>query len=183
MVDASLEHTRVEVVSGTAMVESDDPQMSVKNAPVTIVSGQTEIRIVKHGLVEIGADDQKVKVYRGEAEVTEGSNHVMLKEGSYVPLTGDLKAEKFDSKAADDLFIWSRDRSVDLSAANAYLPALWAAELATVGILMHRRGAVDGITTISWICTATCRPRGCYLVLSVTAFTAPMPSTAWVEHI
>ena len=120
MVDANLEHTRLEVMSGTAMVESDDPRMSVKNAPVTIVSGETQIRIVKHGLVEIGADAQQVKVYRGEAEVSSGSSHITLKDGTFSPMSADLKVEKFDTKVPNDLFVWSRDRSIDLSAANMY---------------------------------------------------------------
>jgi hypothetical protein len=120
MLDANLEHTRVEVVSGSAMVESDDPRMSVKNAPVTLVNGETEIRMVKHGLVEVDADYGQVRVFRGEAEVSAGGNHVILKEGNDSVLSGDLRAEKFDARAPDDLFIWSRDRSLDLTAANMY---------------------------------------------------------------
>lgn len=120
MLDADLSHTRLEIMDGTAMVEADDPQISVKNAPVTIVYRDREIRIVKHGLVEINADSQQVKVFRGEAEVADSSGHVTLREGHYTPLTGELRAEKFDRNLPNDLYVWSRDRSTDLTAANMF---------------------------------------------------------------
>ncbi len=120
MEDADLGHTSLEILSGTAMVESDDPQMSVKNAPVTLVYGQTQIRIVKHGLVEIGADAAQVNVFRGEAEVADNSSRVLLKDGHYTRLTGDLRAEKFNNKVSDDLLAWSKDRSQELSTANMF---------------------------------------------------------------
>jgi hypothetical protein len=50
MLDNRLVSTRVEVVRGTAIVESDDPQMSLKDSPVTLVYGDYQVRLVKHGL-------------------------------------------------------------------------------------------------------------------------------------
>lgn len=120
MLDADLAHTRVELVSGAAMLEADDPKMSVKNAPVTVVAGDTEVQMVKHGLVEISLEAGQVKVYKGQVEVASGPSHITVKDGRYSPLTGELRAEKFDSKIGSDLYLWSRDRSVDLSAANMY---------------------------------------------------------------
>ena len=121
MLDTDLAHTRVEVVSGDVMVEADDPRMSVKNAPVTLVFDDTEIRIVKHGLVEVSRTSNQVKVYRGEAEVTVGTATLLLKEGRYSALSDDLRAEKFDvRKDNNDSLAWSQERSANLSAANIH---------------------------------------------------------------
>jgi hypothetical protein len=125
MLDTDLANTRVEVMSGQAMVESDDPQISVRNAPVTLVVGQDEIKIVKHGLVGItvgSSEANEVKVYRGEAEVTSAAATMQLKQGRYAALSGDeLKAQKFDAgNETNDLLAWSRLRSADLSAANLH---------------------------------------------------------------
>ena len=122
MLDTDITHTRVEILSGTAMVEADDPLMSMKSAPVTLVYGESEIRIVKHGLIAINADSKQVNVYRGQAEITVGSVSLLLKEGRYAALSGELKARKFDpTRDTGDLLAWSRDRSAHLSAANLYL--------------------------------------------------------------
>jgi hypothetical protein len=125
MLDTSLANTRVEVMSGYAMVESDDPQISVKNAPVTLLVGQSEIKIVKHGLVGINVDGNEaneVKVYRGEADLTAADANLLLKQGHYATLSGeDLKAQKFDAgNETNDLLAWSRLRSADLAAANMH---------------------------------------------------------------
>jgi hypothetical protein len=118
MLDNRLASTRVEVLSGNVMVESDDPQMSVKDSPVTLVYGDYQIRMVKHGLVEIGSDPSEMKVYKGEAEVSTADNRAIVKEGQKMPFAAGLVAEKFDTKNADDLYLWARDRSQSLSAAN-----------------------------------------------------------------
>jgi hypothetical protein len=118
MIDNRLASTRVEVVSGSAIVESDDPQMSLKNSPVTIVYGSYQVRMVKHGLVEISSEPSQIKVFKGEAEVTTASNRAIIKDGQVMPFAAGLVAEKFDTKSGDDLYLWTRDRSQSLSAAN-----------------------------------------------------------------
>ena len=85
MVDNRLVSTRVEILSGNAMIESDDPQMSVKDSPVTLIYRDYEIRMVKHGLVEIGSDPSEMKVFKGEAEVSTSDNHAIIKEGQKMP--------------------------------------------------------------------------------------------------
>jgi hypothetical protein len=122
MLDTSLANTRVEVMAGQAMVELDDPQISVRNAPVTLVVGQSEIKIVKHGLIGINVEGNEVKVYLGEADVTSADATLLLKQGRYATLSGEgLKAQKFDAgNETNDLLSWSRVRSADLAAANMH---------------------------------------------------------------
>ncbi len=121
MLDNRLVSTRVDVLSGSAIIESDDPQMDVKDSTVVLLYKDYEIRMGKHGLVEINADPGQVKVFKGEALVnTTGSalNRVTVKEGRLLPFSAALLTEKFDDRGGDDLFLWARDRSQNLSAAN-----------------------------------------------------------------
>jgi hypothetical protein len=122
MLDNRLANTRVEMLSGIAMIEADDPQMSVKDSPVTLIYKDYEIQMVKHGLVEVSSGSAQVKVYKGEALVTAanaaGNNHVVVKDGHVLDFTQSMAVTKFDDKNADDLYVWSRDRSQALSTAN-----------------------------------------------------------------
>src|ERR1700743_3590077 len=69
MLDNRLVSTRVAILSGTGIVESDDPQMSVRDSPVTLIYRDYVIRLVKRGLVEISSNPAQLKVYKGEAVV------------------------------------------------------------------------------------------------------------------
>ncbi|HEY3826536.1 MAG TPA: hypothetical protein VGL82_18365 [Bryobacteraceae bacterium] len=118
MLDNRLLSTRVEILSGSAIVESDDPQMSVKDSPVSLIYKDYEIRMVKHGLVEIESDPAQMKVYKGEAVVTTASDRATVREGHLLPFSAALLTESFNDKVGDDLYIWARDRSQSISAAN-----------------------------------------------------------------
>jgi len=118
MLDNRLISTRVEIMSGTAIVESDDPQMSIKDSPVSVIYKDYEIRMVKHGLVEIGSDPAQMKVYKGEVVVTTANDRATVKEGRLLPFSAALLTETFNDKVGDDLYLWARDRSQSISAAN-----------------------------------------------------------------
>jgi len=85
MLDNRLISTRVEIVSGTVIVEADDPQLSIKDSPVSLIYKDYEIRMVKHGLMEIGSDPAQMKVYKGEAVVSAGNDRATVKEGRLLP--------------------------------------------------------------------------------------------------
>jgi hypothetical protein len=118
MIDNRLVSTRVEIVSGNAVVESDDPQVTIKDSPFTLIYKDYQIQFVKHGLLEIGSDPAELKVYQGEAIVTTTDNRVTVKEGRMLPFSAALLTEKFNDKVGDDLYLWARDRSQSISAAN-----------------------------------------------------------------
>jgi hypothetical protein len=123
MLDNRLLSTRVEILSGTAIVESDDPQMSIKDSPVSLIYKDYEIRLVKHGLVEIVSDPAEMRVYKGEAVVniangTTANDRATVKEGRLLPFSAALVTEAFNDKVGDDLYIWARDRSQSVSVAN-----------------------------------------------------------------
>jgi len=118
MLDNRLISTRVEIVSGNVIVEADDPQMSIKDSPVTLIYKDYEIRMVKHGLVEISSDPAEMKVYKGESLVTTANDRATVKEGRQLLFSAALLTENFNDKVGDDLFIWARDRSQSISVAN-----------------------------------------------------------------
>jgi hypothetical protein len=118
MLDNRLMSTRVEIVSGSAMVESDDPELSVKNPAVTILYKDYEIQPVKFGIFEITSEPSQLRVFKGQAAVQAGTNRATINEGRLMPVSAALVSEKFDEKQADDLYLWARDRSAYLSAAN-----------------------------------------------------------------
>src|SRR5579862_3451287 len=118
MLDNRLLSTRVEFLSGSAIVESDDPEVSVKDPAITIVYKDYQIQPLKFGLFEITSDPSQMKVYKGQASVTVASEHTVVKDGHLLHFAAALASEKFDEKQADDLYLWTRDRSASLSAAN-----------------------------------------------------------------
>ncbi len=118
MLDNRLLSTRVEILSGTAMLESDDPEVSVKNPAVTLIYKDYEIQPVKNAVLEIASVHGQLKVFKGQASVSAGASHIVVKEGKLMPFSAALLTEKFDEKQADDLYLWARDRSAYLSAAN-----------------------------------------------------------------
>ena len=115
MVSNKLTDTRVEVLTGSAMVESDD---FPKDNAVMLLDKGNEILLVKHGLYRVDADQGLFKVYDGEAIAKDESGQVTLHKGKETLLTGALMAENFDPKADDELYRWSDRRSGYLAKAN-----------------------------------------------------------------
>lgn len=118
MLDTRLAATRVELLSGTIAVESEDPRMSVKSAPVTLISGDREIRLSKNGFLELSADPAELRVFKGESIVAAAGQNISVRDGHVLAFTDTLTVAKFDTRSADDLYLWARDRSQQLSAAS-----------------------------------------------------------------
>jgi hypothetical protein len=123
MIDTRLVSTRVDILSGSVILESDDPQMNLKDSPVVLLYKDYEIRMQKHGLAELNSDPGQLKLFKGEALVevaanAGNSNRAVVREGRQVSFSAALLTERFDEKSGDDLYIWARDRSQSLSAAN-----------------------------------------------------------------
>ena len=123
MLDNRLASTRVEILSGTIIVESDDPEMSIKDPSVTLTYKDYQIKLVKHGLLEISSDPSQMKVYKGDAAVDitgalDANGRTAVKEGRLLSFSKPLNIQKFDNKIGGDLFLWARDRSQSLSVVN-----------------------------------------------------------------
>jgi FecR protein len=116
MVSNKLTDTRVEVLSGSAMIECDD--IAKDNAVMLLYKGSSMI-LVKRGLYRIDTNPVRFQVYEGEAIVKGESGQLTLKSGKETSLGSVLMAENFDKKATDDLYLWSNRRAGYLARANA----------------------------------------------------------------
>jgi len=115
MRDNSLADTKVELVSGNAMVESDTP---MKDNKVTVLYKDYAVTFQKYGLYGFQSQPAQLRVYKGEAEVTAGGQTVVVHEGHQMAFTAALAQEKFDVKSGDSLYRWSKLRSEYISVAN-----------------------------------------------------------------
>jgi hypothetical protein len=118
MISPSLTSTEVDLHQGEAMIEV--AQIYPQNNLRVDEDGITT-RLVKNGLYDFDANQNDVRVYKGEALVSVGDHVVKLKGGRQLAL-GDAngKAQKFDKDQfeASDLYQWASLRSSYVAEAN-----------------------------------------------------------------
>jgi hypothetical protein len=115
MLSTQLSDTRVEVLSGSVMVECD--QLLPSNSLALTYHGEN-VRLEKSGLYRLDADRAYFGVYNGEAVIHDDSSQVTLKGGKEANLNGVLQAESFDTKLTDSFYDWSKERSAYLAYAS-----------------------------------------------------------------
>ncbi len=117
MVSSQLTNTKVEFLTGSALVECDD--MPKDNA-VTILHSGAEISILKSGLYRFDGQPARVGVYGGEVKVVSADGKMMnLKNGHQATIEGTMAESKFDAKVEEDaLYRWSSRRSDYVAMAN-----------------------------------------------------------------
>jgi hypothetical protein len=115
MLSNHLTNTRFEVLSGAAMIECSDVP---KDNSIEAVYKGNAIRFDKQGLYRIETAPARLKVYEGEAAVTDGSGSLAVKGGKQTNLNGVLQAENFDRKDTDSLYNWSDRRAAYVAKAN-----------------------------------------------------------------
>ena len=115
MVSSRLTDTRVEVLSGSVIVECDE--IPKDNSIMLLYKGNT-MMLVKHGLYRVDSDPGRLQVYDGEAIIKADSGQLTLKGGKQTSLTGVLMAESFDKNEGDELYRWSSRRANYLARAN-----------------------------------------------------------------
>ncbi len=116
MINNRLIDTRVELVSGSAMVEVAE---LLEDNHVTIVAGEAQVELVKNGLYSFDAEPARLRVFDGQASALVNDQKVEVKDGRMLLLDGKtVTAEKFDSKIGDPLYRWSKRRSEYVAMAN-----------------------------------------------------------------
>ena len=116
MIDNRLSDTRVELLSGTAVVECDDP---MKVNAVTMIYGDYQVHVRKPLVMEFASNPAELKVFHGEAEVELNGTVSTVKSGKAMPFTQALAQERFDIKtSSDELTRWSQERSEAVAVAN-----------------------------------------------------------------
>jgi hypothetical protein len=115
MLSTRLTDTKVEVLSGSAMIECND--VPKDNSIQAIYKGNA-MRFEKQGLYRIDTQPARLRVYEGEAVVTDSSGQLTLRGGKETNLAGALLAESFDRKDQDALYSWSDRRAAYVAQAN-----------------------------------------------------------------
>jgi hypothetical protein len=120
MIAPDLANTEVGLEKGQATVEVAEirPENNIQVAE----NGATT-QLLKRGLYDFDAENGTVRVFEGEAAVTEGSRRVKVKAGHQVSIANDTvsKATSFDKNAyeSNDLYRFSSLRSAYVAEANA----------------------------------------------------------------
>ena len=116
MLSNALADTRLEVVSGSALVEVGE--LLEHNAIAFEASG-VHMELAKKGLFRIDASPASLRVYEGQARVTAGSQSLTARKGHQIDLdSAKLADSRFDAKETDAFYRWSSRRAEYVAAAN-----------------------------------------------------------------
>ena len=114
MITNRLIDTRLELLTGTAIIEAEDIG---KDNSITVVFRDATVHPVKKGIYRFDAAENELRVFDGLAEVTAGDRTVEVKEGHLIALD-TLAMQKFDKTVNDALNRWSERRAGYVSMAN-----------------------------------------------------------------
>ncbi len=116
MISNRLIDTRVELLSGSGIVEVDD---LAKEATVTVVCKDGTVSLAKPGIYRFDAEPARMKVFKGTAEVALGGENTSVAAGKMIALSGPVaSAEKFAAAETDSFDHWSERRGELLANAN-----------------------------------------------------------------
>ena len=108
LISGRLSDTRVEVLAGSAILDSAKSQ---SGDFVTIVFQNSTIRILKPGTCRIDAEPPQLRVYEGQAEFTrDGESPVTVAASQLLPLDGAPIVRRFTDGSDGLLDLWSAER-------------------------------------------------------------------------
>ncbi|MDX2150701.1 MAG: hypothetical protein SFV54_08195 [Bryobacteraceae bacterium] len=117
MLSSRLTDTRLEVLSGSALIEAAE---ILEGNSVVLIAGQSEVALRKRGLYRIDFNPVRLRVYDGEAGVNLAGQVVLVKDSRTMNLDGaDAIVAKFDDKMTDSLYRWGKSRAGYIAMANA----------------------------------------------------------------
>src|SRR6266699_1148231 len=118
MVSNKLTDSRIEFLSGSAVIETDSGEGAQGEDLVTILYKATAVHGRKAGIYRFDSEPAQLRVYSGEAEVETGVNRLIVKTAKMVALDSAVTVEKFDNKDGDSVSRWSKRRAEYISMAN-----------------------------------------------------------------
>jgi hypothetical protein len=118
MLANDLADTRVELESGSAIVDSAEPNSGTS---VTLIYKTWRIHFLQKGIYRIDSDPPRVAVREGEAEVFAASNPrpVSVERGMTLPFASVLVPEQASGRLGDAFSDWATGRGQSISADNA----------------------------------------------------------------
>lgn len=119
MITNRLIDTRLELLTGSAVVEADNVE---KDTSITVVCKSGTVGLSKMGIYRFDAEPGRLRVFKGLADAKLGSETVeaiLVPGGKAISLAGDTAtAEKFNIEDTDSLDRWSSHRGLVLAMAN-----------------------------------------------------------------
>ncbi len=116
MITNRLIDTRVDFLSGEAIVEADE---LLKDNGVTIVYKDYAVQLQKKGVYHFDAETSQVRVHDGLAVVELNGKTQEVKDGHELTMNGGMELAAFDKKKdVDDLYLWGARRSEYIAMAN-----------------------------------------------------------------
>jgi FecR protein len=117
MISNRLVDTRLELLTGSAVVEADQ---IAKDTSVTIVCKDGVVTLPKAGLYRFDTEPAQVKVFKGDADVEVAGNTQDVSGGHLLGLSnGAATLARFNVDDTDNLDRWSHRRGSYLAMANA----------------------------------------------------------------
>ena len=108
--------TRLELMTGQAVVEADD---IAKDTSVTVVLKNGSVTLAKAGIYRLESEPARVKVFKGLADIKIGNDTVPVGAGRMAMLDGaSASVQKFNVEDTDALDHWSNRRGEYLAMAN-----------------------------------------------------------------
>jgi hypothetical protein len=141
MVTNRLIDTRLEFLSGTAIVEADDVG---KDNSVTVVYKDATVHFAKKGLYRLDSDSGGLRVFDGLAEVSAGDNTAEVRDGHVIALD-TLVVSRFDKNSTDALDRWSARRGEYVAMANVGAANSVRSSLFSGGGGLYGGGGVYGV--------------------------------------
>lgn len=115
MISNRLIDTRIELLSGSAIVEAVE---LTKDTNVAVVAGDATITLDKAGLYRFDMQPARIKVFKGSASVAMAGQNVTVSGGKMLALSGSASQEKFNTEETDSLDNWNQRRSQYVAMAN-----------------------------------------------------------------
>jgi hypothetical protein len=117
MVANDLADTQVELQTGSAIVDSGEPNSGTS---VTLIYKDWRVHFVQKGVYRIDSDPPRLSVRQGQAEVSAGTagQPISVEAGMSLPFGSVLVPERSSWEAGDALSDWASGRSESISADN-----------------------------------------------------------------
>ena len=116
MVTSRLIDTRVEMLTGSGIVEVDE---NSKDTNVVVALKAGAATLTKTGVYRFDSEPARIKVFSGTASVLVGDKTILVPTGHMLSLAADAAlVEKFDTGDTDALDHWARRRAEAMAVAN-----------------------------------------------------------------
>ncbi len=113
MVSNRLADVRIEFISGAAIIAASGRLNAKENWASSVSIGYKEaiVRLLKNGIYRLDAEPVQLRVYAGQASVTQGAGTRVVAGGERITLANREAPQEFDVNTTDSLSLWNQHRT------------------------------------------------------------------------